>query len=158
VDPKLPALQRRAFAVAFAALLLGPSVAWAATPAPTGSPTVVIESITLPPHSARDRWVAKLRKGLRREIKRLDWGASKGNTIQLRFEVSELKIQDSATATTVQATLIGRLPGGQHAKSSLSFGGRRGHGVELAEQVLDILAQGIVARLAEMERRRRGLR
>ncbi|MEZ4225132.1 MAG: hypothetical protein R3B13_29540 [Polyangiaceae bacterium] len=56
----------------------------------------------------------------------------------------------------VSCTAVGRLPGGRSAKSHLTFGGDPRKKNELITRVLEIVARGVVTRLAELERVRRG--
>jgi len=99
-----------------------------------------------------------LKRTLRREAYRADWGAGRANKIEYRFEVTQLAFTLEEGALRIKCAAIGRLPGGQTAKSQLSFGGDPGQRMKLTKRVLEIVARGVVTRLAELERRRRGLR
>lgn len=97
-------------------------------------------------------------RSLKREAYRVDWGAGRENRIEYRFFVTELSYKLSDGALRIRCSAVGRLPGGQTAKSELTFGGSVNERAPLTKQVLEIVARGVITRLAELERRRRGLR
>jgi hypothetical protein len=124
-----------------------------------GHPTVVLDSLKFPKDLiGSSSFESHLKRALGREAYRADWGAGRENRIEYRFEVTELKYTLSDGALRVHCAAIGRLPGGQTAKSQLSFGGKPGERVALTKRVLEIVGRGVITRLAELERRRRGLR
>ncbi|MCA9640465.1 MAG: hypothetical protein KC492_07195 [Myxococcales bacterium] len=124
---------------------------------PKGRPEVVLDRLDFP-HEIQGWWVYKkhLRKVLKREVRRVEWGAGTGNRIEYRFAVTELKIETEGDLVQVTCTAIGRLPKGKRAKSHLSFGGSKAKRGEVVRKVLEIVARGVIARLAELERERRG--
>lgn len=99
-----------------------------------------------------------LKKVLKRETNQVDWGAEGGNRIEYRFSVTELRYTVTDGTLHVHCSALGRLPKGKTAKSRLSFGGHPGERDQLTKRVLEIVARGVVTRLAELERIRRGLR
>jgi hypothetical protein len=99
----------------------------------------------------------RLRKLLKREARRADWGAGSGSKIRYRFAVTELVIDHEADVLRVRCAAIGRLPGGKSAKSNLAFGGDPRQKNRVVERVLEIVARGVMTRLAELERVRRGV-
>jgi hypothetical protein len=99
-----------------------------------------------------------LKRVLRREAYRADWGAGRENRIEYRFVVTELSYTLHEKTLRIRCSAIGRLPGGQTAKSELTFGGGVGERTALTKRVLEIVARGVITRLAELERKRRGLR
>lgn len=124
---------------------------------PNGRPTIKIDQITLPPEVANARGYAKyLKKRLLKESRRAKWGAGRNNVIQYRFAVSELTIVEDGDVVRVRCTALGKLPRGQAAKSHLAFSGEARKRRQVVEHVLDIVARGVVTRLAELERIRRG--
>ena len=50
------------------------------------------------------------------------------------------------------------LPGGRAAQSALTYSGSASARKQVTEKVLEIVARGLITRLSEVERRRRGLR
>lgn len=136
-----------------------PSASWLSDEKPAeGQPTVILDRLTFP----RDvlgaaRFEEQLKKTLRREVARADWGAGRENRIEYRFSVTELKYTLEDGALRAHCTAVGQLPRGQSAKSELTFSGRPSERVALTHQVLEIVARGVITRLAELERKRRGL-
>ncbi len=124
---------------------------------PNGRPTVKVDRLELPadlPGAAHFKHY--LAERLKREARRAKWGAGRNNVIQYRFKVTELAIATDGDVLRVRCTAVGKLPGGQAAKSRLSFGGDPAKRRQVIEHVLDIVARGVVTRLAELERIRRG--
>ena len=124
-----------------------------------GRPTVVLDQLDFPKEVVdHAEFRAHLLRFLKREAARADWGAGGGNRIEYRFEVSQLRFVVSEDALTIHCSAVGRLPGGHSAKSELSFGGSLLERKKLTKKVLGIVAHGVLVRLSELERRRRGLR
>ena len=124
-----------------------------------GKPEVHLDKFSFPQNIQNAKeFEAHLKRALKREAYRADWGAGRENRIEYRFEVTELKFILDEGALRIHCQAVGRLPGGRSAKSELSFGGHPGERKELTKQVLGIVARGVITRLAELERRRRGLR
>ena len=122
-----------------------------------GRPTIKIDKIVLPKEMANAKSTSRyLKKLLLRESRRAKWGAGRNNLIEYRFIVSELSITDDGEVVRVRCTAVGKLPGGRAAKSHLSFSGDSRKRRQLVERVLGIVARGVVTRLAELERIRRG--
>lgn len=126
---------------------------------PNGHPEVHLDSLTFP----RDIVGAKdferhLLKVLKREAYSADWGAGTNNQIEYRFNVTELRFTVSDGTMHVYCAAEGTLPSRKRAKSELSFGGHLSERTELTKRVLEIVARGVITRLAELERIRRGLR
>lgn len=124
-----------------------------------GHPTVVLDRLQFPQDiiGARD-FESHLKRTLKREAYRTDWGAGRENRIEYRFFVTELKYTLSDGALRIHCSATGHLPGGQTAKSQLTFGGQPAERITLTKRVLDIVARGVLTRLAELERKRRGLK
>jgi hypothetical protein len=97
-----------------------------------------------------------LRKRLSKETRRAVWGAGRDNVIEYRFSVTELRIEKEDGVILVKCTAVGKLPGGQAAKSRLAFGGEPAKRNKIVERVLEIVARGVITRLSELERIRRG--
>lgn len=124
-----------------------------------GQPTVVLDRLSFPKDVVgAPTFEAQLKKTLRREVYRADWGAGRENRIEYRFSVTELKYTLVDGALRVHCSAVGRLPRGQTAKSELTFSGHPSERMALTNKVLEIVARGVVTRLAELERKRRGLR
>ena len=124
---------------------------------PRGRPKVKLDRLDFPP-DVPNVWYHKkrLRRVLRQEARRVDWGAGRGSTITYRFAVKQLQITEEDGVLRVRCTAIGRLPKGKQAKGSLSFGGDARRRNAVIGRVLQIVARGVLTRLAELERIRRG--
>ena len=124
---------------------------------PRGRPTIKLDRLDFP-KDVPNWWYYKkqLRRILRREARRTDWGAGRGSTITYRFVVRELSITGENGVLRVRCTAVGELPKGKSAKGSLSFGGDPRRRDAVVNQVLRIVARGVITRLAELERVRRG--
>jgi hypothetical protein len=124
---------------------------------PRGRPDVKLDRLDFPSDVAGAKFFKqRLRKMLAREAKRADWGAGRGSRIEYRFSVTELGIEHDGDVLRVRCAAVGKLPGGKSAKSQLSFGGEPGQRNKIVERVLEIVARGVITRLAELERVRRG--
>jgi hypothetical protein len=133
-------------------LLAAPSVA----AAPRGRPSVSLDRLTLPEDVENARVLERhLKHVLRREARRADWGAGSRAKIEYRFTVEELAVSVEAGVLRVRCTALGRLPKGKSARSRLEYGGSPGRRLEEIKKVLEIVARGVMTRLAELERRRR---
>jgi len=133
-------------------------VAWPAPANPIrGRPHVVLDELAFPDDvSGGAAYKQHLRKTLAREARHADWGAGRKNRIEYRFYVTELVIEERGDALQVRCTALGKLPKGKRAKSHLAFSGEKSQRSELVRRVLDIVAKGVITRLAELERVRRG--
>lgn len=124
-----------------------------------GRPTVFLDQLVFPKSIVGAPSFEKyLRKVLKREAYRVDWGAGHENRIEYRFYVEQLTYTIDGHALRIRCEARGRLPGGQTAKSELTFGGDISKRTQLTQQVLEIVARGVVTRLAQLERKRRGLK
>jgi hypothetical protein len=156
----------------FAAVLLGVSLALAPTavvakgkvirthekiPKRSGRPDVRLNRLDLPADTPNlKHFRSFLTKRLAKETRRAIWGAGRDNVIEYRFSVTELSIIHEEGVVRVKCTAVGKLPGGQAAKSHLTFGGEPAKQNKVVERVLEIVAHGVIVRLSELERIRRG--
>lgn len=118
-------------------------------------PKVILDRLDLSAAPAALPEESYLRDTLAREARRADWGAGRGSQIEYRFRLDSLEVTEKAGVVSVSCTASGWLPKSRHAKSHLTFGGAPRERKELVRHVLQIVAGGVVTRLAEMERRRR---
>ena len=124
-----------------------------------GRPHVVLDRLVLPGELAQAPALERhLRTALRREARRADWGAGHANTISYRFFVEQLSVTEASGVVVVSCTALGKLPKGKVARSHLKFSGAPAQRHELTKRVLEIVARGVIGRLAELERIRRGER
>jgi hypothetical protein len=128
----------------------------AAQPGP-GRPRVLLDRLDFPDDTPNAMLYKKeLRHVLARVARRMDWGAGRGSTISYRFTVKELAVTVEDGVLRVRFTAVGALPHGRTAKSSLCFGGDPRRRSATVARVLEIVARGVLTRLAELERVRRG--
>jgi hypothetical protein len=122
-----------------------------------GRPLVKLDRLQFPdniPNAAA--YVSHLKRVLHREAARADWGAGYGARIEYRFSVTALTLAHKGDVLTVTCVAVGKLPRGKTARSRISFGGDPGKQREVVKRVLEIVARGVITRLAELERMRRG--
>jgi hypothetical protein len=122
-----------------------------------GRPTVKLDKLDVshaPLAALEEKY---LRDILAREAKHVDWGAGKKSKIEYRFRVDELVGKSDGKVFRVSCSASGWLPKGRPAKSRVAFGGSPDHRDDLVRQVLDVVARGVLTRLAEIERHRRHL-
>ena len=119
-------------------------------------PRVKLDRLSLPPDLVGAKtFEAHLRSTLRREVRHADWGAGAASKISYRFAIEQLDLREDKGVLHVTCTARGRLPKGKSAKSQIVFGGDPRERTKIVEHVLDIVARGVVTRLAELERARR---
>ena len=150
-------------AVAAATLTIAVAMATPAWSSPTkvretaahGRPKVTLDRLDLSkvPLAATDE--AFLRKALSEEARRADWGAGRGAHVEYRFRLDELTVSEAPKVLRVRCSASGSLPKGRSAKSHIAFGGAPTERQTLVRHVLEIVARGVVTRLADLERRRR---
>ena len=125
---------------------------------PDGSPKVHLDRLDFPSDIARSSTLkAHLKRVLEKEVRRVEWGAGRDNRIEYRFSVTKLDLSVNSGVLEVACSAVGALPGGRTAKSQLTFGGAASERDRVIKQVLEIVARGVIIRLAQLERRRRGL-
>lgn len=136
------------------ALLSATGMARAA--APSERPRIVVDRIDLPSDLPRAEYTRLLSRILLREAKAQDWGASAASTIAFRFTLVRLDVIQQRDTLRVECEAKGVLPRSRPARSQLAYGGSPKQRQALVRQVLTIVARGVVTRLAELERTRRG--
>lgn len=119
-----------------------------------GHPSVKLDELVVPEGfpAALER---HLKFVLRRAARRADWGAGHGAHIQFRFVVRDFTVTREGDVVRISCNALGKLPGGVHATSRLSFGGAPREADALSKRVLEVVARGVVQRLADLERQRR---
>jgi hypothetical protein len=127
-----------------------------AEPSASNRPHVKLDRLTMPADLVGSKALeAHLRSTLRHEARHADWGAGSDGKISYRFFVEQLDLHEEGGVLHVTCTALGRLPKGKSAKSHIVFGGDPRERTKVIEHVLDIVARGVVTRLAELERARR---
>ncbi len=121
-----------------------------------GRPSVSLDALVFPANVQNSaRLERHFRHMLKRAARRADWGAGRGAHIEYRVVVEELRIAEEGGVLRVRCTALGRLPRGKSARSHLDFGGDPKNPRAVVERVLEIVARGVVTRLAALERERR---
>jgi len=139
-----------------------PRVAWAEpvlvgpSDGPAGRPHIVIDQLVVPSNLPEHERVSKvLSKVLKHEQHRVEWGAGRESRITYRFYLEQLDLSVEHGVLKVRCTALGRLPRGKTARSKLEFGGDPKDPRKVIDHVLTIVARGVLARLADLERDRR---
>jgi hypothetical protein len=167
---RLQSLNDRAVRVLFASVIglglaLGyPSAASARGPAligpqdgPEGQPQIVLDRLVVPVHlPEQKRITGVLERALKAEARKVEWGAGRKNRITYRFYLEQLDVSVEKGVLRVRCTALGKLPKGKTARSRLEFGGDAHKPRQVIDHVLTIVARGVLARLADLERTRRG--
>jgi len=124
--------------------------------AQAGRPNVSLDALVFPASVANAAALERhFRHMLRRAARRADWGAGRSARIEYRVVVEELEITEVGGVLRVRCTALGRLPRGKSARSHLDFGGDPRNRRAVVERVLEMVARGVVTRLAALERERR---
>jgi len=111
-------------------------------------PKVEWSRIEVPESSAR---LAKvLRSALEQAARKANFGKLK--SITLSAKLVEWSAEPRGDVLRVTCTVMGRVVGGQGARSKISFGGSLAARDELEKQVVTMVANGLVARLAQIAR------
>jgi hypothetical protein len=123
---------------------------------PKGRPRIKLDRVTLPAGAPYpEETLRHLKFVLHREARRADWGTGAKSTISLRFTIEMLALEQQKNALHVRCSALGELPRRRTARSQLRYGGEIAQGKKLVFQVLEIVARGVISRLADMERTRR---
>jgi hypothetical protein len=123
---------------------------------PEGRPHIVLDQLVVPATMPEHQRVTKvLQKSLKHEAHRVQWGAGRGSRITYRFYLEQLDLSVERGVLKVRCTALGRLPKGKTARSKLEFGGDPKDPRKVIDHVLAIVARGVLARLADLERDRR---
>jgi hypothetical protein len=121
-----------------------------------GRPRVKLDRLTFPRTLARSGELERhFKHKLRQAAQRADWGAGRGASIEFRVVVEELDMTEAGGVLKVRCTALGRLPKGKSARSRIEFGGDARQSQKVLRHVLEIVARGVVTRLAALERDRR---
>jgi len=91
-----------------------------------------------------------LKSALVKAANKADFGKAK--SVKLTARVLTYSIEQKGDVLRVSCTAMGRVAGGASAKSKISFGGSPDKRAELEKQVLTMVANGLVARLAQIAR------
>lgn len=113
-----------------------------------------IAKLEMPEDSAAD-FEKRLRRLIRSTADKFDFGRSK--RVEATFKLKEFKVETTDDLVRVTATFVGRLKEGGTARSHISFGAKPSKRKSLEKQVLRIVVDSVLSRLAEMARVRDAL-
>lgn len=133
-----------------AALAVSAASAFPSTSLAKTSTKVEWASIRVPTSKTSEKTTRMLRGLLTHAAKKADFGDAK--SVKLSARVVELTSVKKGDILQVSCTMVGRLVGGPSARSRISFGGNPSERAELEKQVLSMVANGLVTRLAEIAR------
>lgn len=125
------------------------------SPAPAradGSTKVTWTRIDVPDKDGAATLEKTLKKLLDKAARKAKFGKVK--SVSLAVKVTELTSERKGDVHRVTCTIVGRIPGGPSAKSRISFGGSPADKAKLEQQVLTMVANAVVTRLAEIVRTR----
>ncbi|APR84667.1 Hypothetical protein A7982_10016 [Minicystis rosea] len=92
-----------------------------------------------------------LKDALKQAAKRADFGKA-AKTVSLSARIVEMKTEQQGDVLRVTCTVSGRVAGSSGARSRISYGGSPDKREELEKSVLTMVANGLVARLAQIVR------
>lgn len=128
------------------ATILGPGGAIA-------SPRTKVDWVRVEVPEGQDagRLTKLLKDALKQAAKRADFGKAT-KTVSLTARIVELKTEQQGDVLRVTCTIMGRVAGGAGARSRISYGGSPDKRDELEKQVVTMVANGLVGRLAQIVR------
>lgn len=134
-----------AAALGIAAITAAPVTALAA------KPKIDWARVEVPEGRDAARLTKVLKEALKHATKRADFGKAV-KTVSLSARIVELKTEQHGDVLHVTCTMLGRVAGGQGARSRISYGGSPDRRAELQKDVVTMVANGLVARLAQIVR------
>ena len=135
-----------------AALGLAALSALSAVPTPAlAKPKIEWSKIDVPAGDSSARITKFLKQALEQAVKKANFG-KKAKSVTLSARVVELRTETRGDVLQMTCTMMGRVVGAASAKSKISFGGSPDARDELEKQVLTTVANGLVARLAQIAR------
>jgi hypothetical protein len=109
-------------------------------------------AVRVPEGKGSERTAKMLRGFLTQAAKKADFGSAK--SVKLTARVVEFTAVKKGDILQVSCSIVGRLVGGPSARSRISFGGNPAEREQLEKQVLSMVANGLVTRLAEIAKTR----
>lgn len=119
-------------------------------------PKVVWTKVTVREGRDQDEKQKLLEKILKKEARHANWGTAEAGPVEAQIEIRELAAVIDGDVVRVSCSGVGKIPGVGQAKSKFSFGGRPSDRAKLEKHVMELVARGIVTRLAEMARAQHG--
>ena len=132
-------------ALGLATLAVAPTAAHAG-----GKARVEWLRVDVPEREGAPRVQKLLKQALAQATKKANFG--KGQHVSLSARVVELTTEERGDVLRITCTVMGRVVGGAGARSRISYGGSPDKRDELEKEVLTQVANGLVARLAQIVR------
>jgi hypothetical protein len=88
---------------------------------------------------------------LQEASRKADWG--KGPSLQLTASITELAWEQRDDVLRLDVAVVGRIVGAKGVRSRIRVGGRLAERSKLEREALQIVATGLVTRLADLARR-----
>jgi hypothetical protein len=132
-------------------LILAAGVVTAAPPARADG-RVTWSQIDVPAGEGSTGLQKNLKKLLEQASRKANFGKAKKLTFSAK--VVDFISEQKGDVHRVTCTIVGRIPGGPSARSRISFGGAPADKAKLEKQVLTMVANAVVTRLAEIVRSR----
>jgi hypothetical protein len=135
-----------AAAIWLSAIAATPGAAHAA-----GKPKIEWIRVDVPDGQDAARLGKLLKEALKQAARRANFGKA-AKTVLLSARITELSVEEHGDVLRVSCTAMGRVAGGAGARSRISYGGSPDKRAELEKEVLTQVANGLVARLAQIVR------
>ena len=133
-----------------------PPIARGIAPREPGRPNVRLDRLEFPAGVAGGTELERhFKQQLKHAARHADWGARRGQKIEFRVKIEELSVREGDRVVHVRCTALGSLPKGRTTRTFIEFGGDPGDRAKVVRHVLEIVARGVVTRLAAIERERR---
>lgn len=113
-------------------------------------PKVAWVRVDVPERGDSARLQKLLKQALAQAAKKANFGKAK--TVNLTARVTEMTVEEHGDVLHITCTVMGRVVGGAGARSRISYGGSPEKRDELEKEVLTQVANGLVARLAQIVR------
>lgn len=150
----MPLLSRRAFSLLLGSLAALAVVTQADTSEARRKPKVVWTDVELPESDRRQLRENELRKVLKREARRVQWGNPPDGTVEASIKVTQFTVERRPDVVRVTCSAVGRLGKGPIVKTHFSFGGHPNRAAALESHMLLLVARGVVTRLSSISRER----
>lgn len=115
-------------------------------------PRIRWEIILVPERKDGARIEALLKEVLQKESKRARWGKHYDGVVDATVKVQTMTTSIEGDVARVTCSAVGKIDGLGIARSRFSYGGRAEQRAVLEKHVLELVARGIITRLAELAR------
>jgi hypothetical protein len=133
-----------------ALLAVGLATLAVAPPSAHARPRIDWVRVDVPERDDAARVTKLFKQLLGQAAKKANFGKAKN--VALSARIMELTVEQHGDVLHVNCTAMGRVAGGAGARSRISFGGSPEKRDELEKEVLTMVANGLVARLAQIVR------